>query len=215
MAFFFHKVTPILRSIYPEMTWRIPSSEPTIYLTFDDGPIPEATEFVLQELARYQAKATFFCIGDNIRKHPSIFQQLLEQGHSVGNHTFNHLKGWNTDDETYFANVAQCQDLLPPTRLFRPPYGRIRKRQAAYLKQHHQLIMWDVLTGDYSPSLKPEQVLRGTTKACESGSLVVFHDSIKAWKNMSYALPRTLDYLAERNFKFAALPMGNAEGGSR
>ncbi|MFT4032181.1 MAG: polysaccharide deacetylase family protein [Siphonobacter sp.] len=189
------------------MTWRIPSEEPTIYLTFDDGPIPEVTEFVLAELERVGAKATFFCIGDNIRKHPGIFEQVLAGGHSVGNHTYNHLKGWHTENQKYFDNVEKCQQLLPPTRLFRPPYGRIKKKQAAHLKQHHQIVMWDVLTGDYSPSLSPEKVLRGTTQACESGSLVVFHDSIKAWRNLSYALPRTLNFLMERNFNLKALPM--------
>lgn len=207
MALFFHKTIPLLRRIYPEMTWRIPSSVPTVYLTFDDGPIPEVTEFVLETLGRYDAKATFFCIGDNIRKHPEVFRQVVDAGHSVGNHTFNHLKGWHTEDQVYFENTAACQALLPPTRLFRPPYGRIRKRQAQHLLADHEIIMWDVLTGDYSPSLSPESVLKGTTRACESGSLVVFHDSIKAWRNMSYALPRTIEYLLERGFRLETLPM--------
>jgi len=207
MAFFLHKSFSLLRSIYPEMVWRIPSVEPTIYLTFDDGPIPEVTEFVLEQLKQYQAQATFFCIGDNIRKHPQIFQQIIDQGHSIGNHTYNHLKGWKTEDQAYYENVAQCQALLPSTRLFRPPYGRIRKRQAAQLVKDHTLIMWDVLTGDYNPDLSPEQVFKGTVKACESGSIVVFHDSIKAWRNMSYALPKTLEYLRDKNYTLKALPM--------
>ncbi|MDQ1088792.1 MULTISPECIES: polysaccharide deacetylase family protein [unclassified Siphonobacter] len=207
MAFFLHKSFALLRLIYPEMIWRIPSVEPTIYLTFDDGPIPEVTEFVLEQLQQFEAQATFFCIGDNIRKHPHVFKQIIDQGHSVGNHTFNHLKGWKTEDQAYYENVAQCQELLPPTRLFRPPYGRIRKRQAAQLVNDHTLIMWDVLTGDYNPDLSPEQVYQGTIKACESGSIVVFHDSIKAWRNMSYALPKTLEYLRQQNFALKALPM--------
>ena len=213
---FIHKTNFLMRALYPDFVWNIKRDEKVIYLTFDDGPIPEITEFVLEELAKFQAKATFFCIGDNVRKHPDVFQKVLEQGHAVGNHTFNHLKGWITEDELYLKNFKECEailendfqikyDSLFTKKKFRPPYGRIKKSQAKVILPSHEIIMWDVLSGDFSQELSPEKVLKKTIQHTENGSIVLFHDSIKANTNMSYALPRVLSHFSEKGFTFKAL----------
>ncbi len=202
-----------MRALYPDFIWRKGRQEKNIYLTFDDGPIPEITEFVLHTLAQYNAKATFFCIGDNIRKHPDIFQKVINAGHSIGNHTFNHLRGWKTDKETYLANVKQCDAEIGSKighstqrkRLFRPPHGRIKRSQAKVLLPEYDIIMWDVLTADYDAGLSPDRVLAKALQYTENGSIVLFHDSIKANKNMSFALPRFLEYFSEREFSFQSI----------
>lgn len=181
----------------------MPSDQKSIYLTFDDGPIPEVTEFVLETLERYHAKATFFCIGDNVRKHRAIFEKVIDLGHSIGNHTFNHLNGWKTNDEQYLNDVNQCdQQLLIPTNLFRPPYGRIRKSQARKILRNKKIVMWDVLSGDFSSDISPERCLAKTLKHTGSGSIVLFHDSIKARNNMEYALPRFLEHFGNLGYEF-------------
>jgi peptidoglycan/xylan/chitin deacetylase (PgdA/CDA1 family) len=205
-----HKTNFLMRALYPDFLWRIPTNEKEIYLTFDDGPIPEITEFVLEELAKFNAKATFFCIGDNIVKHQSVFEQVVNQGHSVGNHTFNHLKGWNTENDKYMENFDLCQVEIEKSeiqnrRFFRPPYGRIKRSQAKEILKTHEIIMWDVLTADYDQNINQEQVLKKTLQHTESGSIVLFHDSIKASRNMQYALPRVLEYFSERDFVFKKL----------
>lgn len=207
MAFFLHKIPWIATKIYPNYLWRVNTDEKVIYLTFDDGPIPEITQFVLDTLKKYEAKATFFCIGDNIRKHPNIFENILAGGHQVGNHTFNHLNGWKTETNEYVENAIHNSYLIPHTSsLFRPPYGRITHSQAKILQNlGHKIVMWDVLSGDFSPEISPEKCLQKTIQSTESGSIVVFHDSIKASKNMMYALPKFLAYFSERNFKFETL----------
>jgi peptidoglycan-N-acetylglucosamine deacetylase len=208
-AMFLHKTNFLMRALYPNFVWRKPTQEKVIYLTFDDGPIPEVTEFVLETLATYNAKATFFCIGNNIQKHPNIFQKVINGGHGIGNHTFNHLRGWATDDKNYFDNIAQCKDEMTSrgvvTNLFRPPYGRIKKSQSKILLPDYQIIMWDVLSGDFSLNLSPKTVLEKTLKHTEAGSIVLFHDSIKANTNMSYALPRFLEHFSEKGFRFETL----------
>ncbi len=206
---FLHKTNFLMRALYPQFVWRKPSDEKKIYLTFDDGPIPEVTEFVLETLEKYQAKATFFCIGDNINKNPGIFRKVIGAGHSVGNHTFNHLRGWATDDVTYFENSVRCKTEVEKfgieTKLFRPPYGRIKRSQARSLLPNHEIIMWDVLSGDFSQNLSPETVLKKTIKHTEAGSIVLFHDSIKANKRMAYALPRFLEHFSSQEFQFSRL----------
>lgn len=204
---FVHKSPRLLKAFYAPFVWNIPTEEKVIYLTFDDGPIPDVTEWVLEKLEDVGAKGTFFCIGDNLQKHPDIFAKLIAGGHSIGNHTFNHLKGWNTEDEVYWENVAQCRDALPiQTNLFRPPYGRIKLSQAKPLLKDYHIVMWDVLTGDFEKYLSPERCLEKTLQHTRSGSIVVLHDSLKAWRNMSYVLPRMLDYYSNLGYRFEALP---------
>ena len=206
---FLHKTNFLMRAIYPNFIWRKSSDEKKIYLTFDDGPIPKVTEFVLETLEKYNAYATFFCIGDNISKNPTIFQRIINNGHSVGNHTFNHLRGWSTDDVTYLQNVVKCQAVINinghHSKLFRPPYGRIKHKQASSLLTDYEIVMWDVLSGDFSQNLSPETVLHKTIKYTEAGSIVLFDDSIKANANMSYALPRFLEHFSSQGFQFSKL----------
>ncbi|MBC7891928.1 MAG: polysaccharide deacetylase family protein [Sphingobacteriaceae bacterium] len=203
---FLHKAILPLRALYPDFIWRMPASEETIYLTFDDGPIPDVTEWVLEQLDAFGAKATFFCIGDNVVKNPSVFEKVRAGGHTVGNHTFNHLNGWKTDEATYLTNFEECQRVLPDTTLFRPPYGRITRPQARTVRRTHRVVMWDVLSGDFSTELSPEVVLQKTLKHSKPGSIVLFHDSLKARRTMQYALPRVLSHFSERGFRFKAIP---------
>lgn len=163
---------------------------------------------MLETLTQYQARATFFCIGDNVRKHPSVFQQLIDNKHSVGNHTFNHKNGWKTKTSEYLANFHECsQQLNLETNLFRPPYGRIRKEQAAQLPENTKVIMWDVLSGDFSKDIHPEVCLKKSIRHTRPGSIILFHDSIKAFPNLSYTLPRYLQHFSELGYRFEALPM--------
>ena len=195
-----------LRWIYPDLVWKKPAKN-TIYLTFDDGPIPEVTPFVLNLLAEYNARATFFCIGDNVRKHPEIYQQILKEGHSVGNHTFNHLRGWDTEDEVYLENVQECADLVD-SKLFRPPYGRIKRSQVEKLQALYpdmQVIMWDVLSGDFDEKLKPEKCFRKVIDATCPGSIVVFHDSLKAFNTLKQVLPVVLKMWHKEGLKMEKL----------
>lgn len=210
----------LLKWYYPALTWNKSRSEKIVYLTFDDGPIPNVTDFVLKTLRAFNAKATFFCIGDNIQKHPDVFNRVKNDGHAIGNHTFNHLKGWKTDNDTYLQNTIKCQKLTQ-TNLFRPPYGRIKKSQVRSLKslfldpasdlklnasdQELQIVMWDVLSGDFDINLAPDKCYQNVIKHAENGSIIVFHDSIKAFDRLEYTLPRVLKYFVERGFTFATL----------
>ena len=197
-----------LKAFFPRYKWRVNTNEKKMFLTFDDGPIPEITEFVLDTLKQYNAKATFFCIGDNVRKHPDIFQNIIAQGHSVGNHTFNHLNGWKSNDSEYMANIELCEKQLNlDTNLFRPPYGRMKKSQSRQLPLTKEIIMWDVLSGDFSAEIKPEVCLRKSIRYARPGSIVLFHDSLKAAENMQYTLPRFLDHFGKTGYQFDALPM--------
>jgi len=181
-----------------------------LYLTFDDGPVPGPTEFVLDELKKYKAKATFFCIGDNVRKHPAIFEKVVMEGHAIGNHTFNHLKGWSTSLQVYLENIKLCNSQLAthhPQRatLFRPPYGRITNSQISALRNEYQIVMWDVLTHDYSSTISSHRCLTGSINATRPGSIIVFHDSLKAEKNLTYVLPEFLAYFSSQGFEFRTL----------
>lgn len=197
----------LLKWYYASLTWHKSHAEKAIYLTFDDGPIPDVTEFVLKTLKDQDVKATFFCIGDNIRKHPQLFQRLLDEGHKVGNHTYNHLKGWKTDDKIYLENFEQCQQLTA-SQLFRPPYGRIKKSQIREIRRRYpdmNIIMWDVLSGDFDLGLSPESCYQNVSKYVENGSIIVFHDSLKAFERLQYALPRVIAELKAKGYQFRTL----------
>jgi peptidoglycan-N-acetylglucosamine deacetylase len=196
-----------LKLLYPKLIWDADTANRCIYLTFDDGPIPIVTPFVLNILKQYNAKATFFCIGDNVRKHPEVFDQLKKEGHAVGNHTFNHLNGWQTDDKTYLDNFLQADKLLD-TKLFRPPYGRIKRAQIKLLQQAKpglQIIMWSALSADFDAAINPETCLANATKNTKAGDIVLFHDSLKARERMEYALPRALEYWTTQGYSFKSL----------
>ncbi|EDM35040.1 putative polysaccharide deacetylase [Pedobacter sp. BAL39] len=197
----------LLKWYYPSLTWNKTRAQSVIYLTFDDGPIPDVTDFVLKTLKSFSAKATFFCIGDNIVKHPDVFRKLTDEGHRIGNHTFNHLKGWKTDDEVYLQNFRKCQELTN-TNLFRPPYGRIKKSQIASLRKQYpdlEIVMWDVLSGDFDQDLAPEKCYQNVIKHTGNGAIVVFHDSLKAFDRLKYTLPRALQYFRDQGYIFGTL----------
>jgi peptidoglycan/xylan/chitin deacetylase (PgdA/CDA1 family) len=185
--------------------WTMPCVNKKVYLTFDDGPVPEATPFVLETFAKFNAKATFFCVGENVSKHPELYKEIIASGHSVGNHTYNHLKGWKTSCDEYLENVALCSDVVT-SDLFRPPYGRITKQQGRLLGKNFKLIFWTVLSGDYDAAVSPEMCYNNVVNNLEPGAIIVFHDSIKAFKNMSDCLPRVLSYCAEQGYELTSIP---------
>ncbi|MES2629473.1 MAG: polysaccharide deacetylase family protein [Bacteroidota bacterium] len=187
------------------LVWNLPGSEKnTLYLTFDDGPIPEVTPWVLDQLRLFNVRATFFCVGENAARYPELLERIVNEGHVIGNHTHNHLKGWSTTDREYFRNIIEAGKHIP-SRLFRPPYGRIKPSQLKVLRKQYQVIMWSVLTQDYDQKISPERCL---DNACTSanGDIVLFHDSVKAQKNLEYALPRFLKYYSEKEFLFKTIP---------
>ena len=190
--------------LFPETIWRIPGDKKTVYLTFDDGPIPQVTPWVLDVLDYYEVKATFFCVGDNVERNPNLFQVIRDRGHQVGNHTMNHVKGMSMSPEKYVRNVMNAHDLIQ-SRLFRPPHGHMLPGQAKLLKKDFSIIMWDVVTRDYSNKLSGEQVFGNVKRYARNGSIIVFHDSIKAERNLHYALPRTINWLRENGFLFKTL----------
>ncbi len=182
----------------------MPNTEKCIYLTFDDGPIPEVTPFVLDLLNQHQIKATFFCIGDNVRKHPKEFQRVIDEGHSVGNHTYNHLNGWKTKVGPYIENTKNCEVLFK-TKLFRPPYGRIRREQISILEKNYKIIMWDVLSGDFDEDIGWEKCYQNVVKHTHAGSIVVFHDSLRAFPRLKESLPRAIEHWLKAGFSFKKL----------
>jgi peptidoglycan/xylan/chitin deacetylase (PgdA/CDA1 family) len=209
-----HRLPEIMQRWLPHTEWRGPvrAGEKPLYLTFDDGPIPEETPFVLEQLSRHNARATFFCVGDNLEKHPDIARQVLAAGHRLANHTFHHVSGWRTPLPQYLQEVARCQQALdallpqPEARpLLRPPYGRLTRAQAAALHPSHRLIMWDVLTYDYDATYPPETCLRAALAHTRPGAIVVFHDSRKAHQNLRAVLPRYLAACVEEGYSFEVL----------
>lgn len=207
--FYFVKTPGWLKKIYDSYIWSIPESDKTLYLTFDDGPHPEATPFVLKELKKHNALATFFCIGKNVVAYPAIYKQIINEGHSVGNHTYNHLNGWKTGNDDYLKDIALASHEID-SDLFRPPYGRITSFQAKNLRsamngKEPKVIMWDVLSGDFDIDCTPLQCLSNVLLATVSGSIIIFHDSEKAFPNLAYTLPRILHYFSEKGYLFKSL----------
>ncbi|MFN2260538.1 MAG: polysaccharide deacetylase family protein [Psychroflexus sp.] len=195
-----------LRRIFPKRIWRIKTDALNLYLTFDDGPIPEVTPWVLDLLKKHNAKATFFCIGENIQEHPEIFLRIINEGHAVGNHTFNHVNGWKTDKSTYLENFQACENIIEShnisTNLFRPPYGKCTFSQSkAILAQNKKIVMWDIISKDYDSEISKEKCFKIIEKNLQKGSIIIFHDSQKAETNMKYALQKTLETFKDFNFK--------------
>ena len=231
-----YKTPKFVQRMFPKRVWTVPKESTAVFLTFDDGPIPNITPWVIQELKKYGAKATFFCIGENIKKHPDIFKTLISEGHSIGNHTYNHLNGWKTNVSEYVKNVTLSEaeaskwrekstinnqqskiknlsSAAPPDgravsakedrqSLFRPPYGKITTKQSKILQDRgYKIIMWDILSADYNISVSEEKCLQNVLKNIAPGSIVVFHDSLKAEKNLRYALPKVLDFIVNKGWK--------------
>lgn len=192
------KIKPpkFIRRLLPDLIWEI-EDDNGVFLTFDDGPTPGVTEYILATLAKYNAKATFFVLGKNVEMYPDLYQRILDAGHKVGNHTYSHQKGWGMSLERYVEDVDFAGDIVH-SELFRPPYARITIAQTRALARRYKLVMWDIISRDYNLSLSPERCLKNVINNIEAGSIVVFHDSDKAFRNMSYALPRTLEYIAQK-----------------
>ena len=197
----------IARYLFPDAIWRLPSSpynKPVVYLTFDDGPTPQITEWVLNLLEQKKIKATFFCVGKNIEKYPELFARTKAGGHTCANHTYEHLNGWRTQKSKYADNVLKCSAYFE-NRLFRPPYGKVTPAQYAELKKLFRFVFWDIISFDFDSKTTPEQCYNNVVKHARNGSIIVFHDSIKAKKNMEFALPRAIESLKEKGFEFASL----------
>ena len=203
----FNSFVFLLKRIYPKRIWSVSTNEKVLYLTFDDGPIPEVTPWVLETLNQYQAKATFFCIGENVEKNRDVFNTVIAEGHRVGNHTYNHVNGYKTSTKAYLENVLAFEKLGVSTSLFRPPYGKCKASQAKPLqKKRYNIVMWDVISEDYDKNISEEQCYQTVIDQAKKGSIVIFHDSLKAEKNLRYALPKVLKYFSEKGYVFNALP---------
>jgi peptidoglycan/xylan/chitin deacetylase (PgdA/CDA1 family) len=194
----------LLKKFYPGLLWRVDTNKKIIYLSFDDGPHPSVTPWVLDELKQRGIKALFFCVGENVQRYPDVYARILEEGHLTGNHTFNHLNGWNTDSGKYLENVEVCA-VEVKSRLFRPPYGRLKKSQSRRLRSKYKIIMWDVLSGDFDRNTTSSKCLDNTLKNSREGSIVVFHDSLKAQENLYAVLPAYLDAMKARGYGFGLI----------
>ena len=201
-----YQIPSWLQRLVPGVEWRGDTAHKCVYLTFDDGPIPEATPFILETLRKYNIKATFFMVGDNVRKYPRLKDEVERRGHRLGNHTFNHVGGFECTSKEYLWN-AHLADRLLRTHLFRPPKGWMRPLQYLRLRRHFTIIMWDLVTRDYSKKLTPEQVLGNVKRFARNGSIIVFHDSIKAQERMKWALPRAIEWLLAQGYKIERIPM--------
>jgi peptidoglycan/xylan/chitin deacetylase (PgdA/CDA1 family) len=214
MRLYFYRTPAWLRRCFPKRIWRIDTQEPLLYLTFDDGPHPTATPFVLDTLARFDCKATFFCIGQNVLRYPALYRRILEEGHQVGNHTHRHLNGWKTDDQDYVADIKEAAACIR-SGLFRPPYGRLRSTQAKAVpaalsvpfSATHQgrIVMWDLLSGDFDTRLSGTDCFSICKKRLRPGSIIVMHDSEKAWPRLSVALPLLIEHALGEGYTFKAM----------
>lgn len=199
---FIEQPPQIIRYLYPSAIWRMDKDERAVYLTFDDGPIPRVTPWVLDVLDKYGIKATFFMVGDNIRKHPDEFRMVVERGHKIGNHTFNHIRGLSYDINSYLENTEKACRMMMETNLFRPPHGYMSPKQYAELKKRYKIIMWDLVTRDYNRKFNGKQILQKVKKYARNGSIITFHDSIKSEENLKYALPKAIEWLKEQGYEF-------------
>jgi len=201
------KTPDFVKALFPNFTWNINTKNKELYLTFDDGPTPEITNWVLSTLKDFNAKATFFCIGNNIEKHPDIYNNILSQGHSIGNHTYNHLKGWKHKTRHYTEDVKRTQLLINSNvKLFRPPYGKLKPKQSLQIQElGYKIILWDVLSFDWDKAVSKEKCLKNVTSAANEGSIIVFHDSLKASQNLKYTLPKVLEYYSKKGYCFKSL----------
>ena len=194
------------QKINSSLVWNISTKEKELYLTFDDGPHETATPFILDQLKLYNAKASFFCLGKNVKAHPTIYERILDEGHAVGNHTFNHLNGWKTNNKKYVHDITEAAKYID-SKLFRPPYGRISPFISKLLRSmKYKIIMWDILSGDFDTMLSPQKCAEHVVLHSKPGSIIVFHDSTKAWERMQYALPKCLQHFSEKGFRFKAIP---------
>ncbi len=210
------KIPKLLRNYYAEYTWRMNPNEKTLYLTFDDGPTPEVTPWVLEQLAAYEAGATFFLLGRNVKEQPELAHAIMDQGHSIGNHSFSHKNGWKVEPRAYLRDFLRAQKTLQEytgyrTQLFRPPYGRITRAQARHIRRTHQIVMMDVVSGDFDLSLEGEDCLQTVLRNAKSGSIISLHDSKKAWDRLQYLLPALLAHFYEKDYRFEALPNEKAQ----
>jgi peptidoglycan/xylan/chitin deacetylase (PgdA/CDA1 family) len=213
MKAYWVKTTWLIKKLFSGYVWDIPTIEKKIYLTFDDGPTPKVTEWVLNQLEKYNASATFFCIGKNIEENSVTFQRIIDQGHGVGNHTYNHLNGWKTKTDSYLENIDWCKNSIlkwstgeSATKLFRPPYGKIKRSQSNQLKKKgYKIVMWDVLSADFDPNITKEKCLDNVISNVNPGSIIVFHDSDKAYNKLKYVLPKTLEFLSRNEFKYGKI----------
>ena len=201
---FKHTIPALFPLITPSLTWKVDTTDKVLYLTFDDGPHPTITPQVLALLSAYQAKATFFCVGDNVAKYPETFNQVIQQGHAVGNHTYNHLKGWSVSVDEYVANTQKAKAVIP-SKLFRPPYGRIAPAQIKALKNDYQIVMWSILTRDYDKNINPTTTAQKLCKLITPGDIIVFHDSEKAAPQMFPMLECVLQYFSTQGYQFCKL----------
>ncbi len=198
------KTPYLVKKYFSKFTWDVPASKKAVFLTFDDGPTPGVTDFVLDELDKYQAKATFFCIGEKVVQHHTLFEQIKTKGHTVANHTFSHVNGNQTSKEDYLEDFQKCEDTFT-AKLFRPPYGKITKPEYDEILKTHQIIMWDVLSGDFDQNISKEKCWKNVRENTNGGSIIVFHDSEKAKEKLLYTLPKTLEYFSNKGFVFKQL----------
>lgn len=202
---YFVKTPKLLHSLYRDAVWFIPNSSNTIYLTFDDGPVSSITDRCLDILSEFNVQATFFCVGENIQRNPEIFQRIKNEGHQIGNHSFHHLNGWKTENKIYFDNIKEGETLTS-TKLFRPPYGKIKRSQIKELRDHYKIIMWDVLSGDFDPKVSVEQCIKNVINNTAAGSIIVMHDNEKCGMKMLESLPTIITELKCKGYQFGGLP---------
>lgn len=198
------KVPKLLQNLFPHIIWRVNGTKKQVFLTFDDGPTPNITPFILNLLNEYQAKATFFCIGEQVKKYPQQFQMIIDGGHAVGNHTFSHPKGWQTNTENYLQDVARCAEVFQ-SQLFRPPYGQLTPKQYKTLKKQYKIVIWEIMNGDFSAETSSDDCLKTVTKNISAGSVIVLHDKERIAEKIKDYLPKLMEFLSKEGYEFGVL----------